>query len=66
MLICFLQDYTNEDLKQRKFLWSLDNVTQLSRFLFVVEDERRRTLVEEVLQAWQEKVLPLLPKFEKG
>lgn len=44
----------------------MDNVPQLSKFLFAVKDEGKRKLVEEVLQAWQEKVVPFLPVLEKG
>ncbi|KAG0724729.1 Hydroxylysine kinase [Chionoecetes opilio] len=61
-----LKDFTNEALKQRSFMWCMENVPQVSKFLFAVKDEQRRKLVEEVLQAWQDKVMPLLPVLERG
>ncbi|XP_045102821.1 hydroxylysine kinase-like isoform X2 [Portunus trituberculatus] len=61
-----LKDFTSEDLKQRKFMWCMENVPQLPKFLFAVKDEHRRKMVEEVLQAWQERVAPVLPQLERG
>lgn len=44
----------------------MESVPQLPKFLFAVKDEHRRKLVEEVLQAWQERVAPVLPRLERG
>lgn len=60
------QGFTNEALKQRQFIWSLASAPEVSKFLFAVKDEGRRKLVEEVLEAWQEKVVPLLATLERG
>lgn len=60
-----LKDFTNEALRQRRFIWSLESAPGLSKFLFAV-NEGRRQLVEEVLEAWQKIVVPLLPTLERG
>lgn len=60
------QDFTNEALRQRRFLWSLESTPELPKFLFAVKDELRRKLVEEVLEAWQKSVKPRLPTLERG
>lgn len=61
-----LKDFSNEDLRQRKYLWCMESVPQLPKFLYAVKDEHRRKLVEEVLQAWEERVAPVLPRLKKG
>ncbi|KAG0724731.1 Hydroxylysine kinase [Chionoecetes opilio] len=61
-----LKDFTNEALNQMRYVWRMENVPQLSEFLFAVKDEQRRKLVDDVLLAWQEKVVPLLPGLERG
>lgn len=61
-----LKDFNFEPLKERHFVWSMDSVPQVSKFLFAVKDEKRKKVVEEVLQAWQEKIVPLLPVLERG
>lgn len=53
-------------MKQRRLIWCLESAPELSKFLFAVKDEGRRRLVEEVLEAWQTTVVPLLPTLERG
>ncbi|XP_050691555.1 hydroxylysine kinase-like [Eriocheir sinensis] len=61
-----LRDFHNEAVKQRRLIWCLESAPELSKFLFAVKDEGRRRLVEEVLEAWQTTVVPLLPTLERG
>lgn len=44
----------------------LDNVPQLKDFLYVVRDEHRKDIVEQVLEAFDKKIVPNLDQFEHG
>lgn len=44
----------------------LDNVPQLKDFLYVVKDEHRKDIIEQVLHAFNKKIVPNLDQFEHG
>ncbi|XP_045581931.1 hydroxylysine kinase isoform X2 [Procambarus clarkii] len=61
-----LKDFPNEDLKLRKFLWMLDSIPELSKYVYAVKDEKCIQLVQEILEAWKLNVMPEIPGLEKG
>lgn len=61
-----LKDITNEAILKRKSVWMLDSFLQLKDFLYVVKDEQRKDIVEQVLEAYEKRVVPMLDEFETG
>ncbi|CAL8125445.1 unnamed protein product [Orchesella dallaii] len=48
-------------------LWILSNFLELERFTYVIKDQPERfSLVSSVLEAYKNRVLPILPQLEKG
>ena len=68
---CFyLQNFPNgtEPLKKKgeNFDWSLDRLNQILTHIDVVKDDSRRNLVQEVVKAFETKVLSRKNDFRKG
>jgi hydroxylysine kinase len=49
-----------------KSVWHMESVPQLSQFLYVIRDESKRKIVEEVIEEFSTKVLPISSSLEKG
>ncbi|XP_076052300.1 hydroxylysine kinase [Oratosquilla oratoria] len=61
-----LKDFHNDAIENRCGIWKLDSVPELSKFAYVVRNKERHKLICEILQAWDDRVEPLLPSLEKG
>lgn len=49
-----------------KTIWMLDHVGELEKFVYVLKDEEKQMLVEEVLEQFRKKVQPKLHDFQRG
>lgn len=61
-----LKSITHEGILKRQSIWMLDNVPQLKDFLYVIKDEHRKDIIEQVLEAFDKKIVPNLDQFEHG
>ncbi|XP_042884906.1 hydroxylysine kinase-like [Penaeus japonicus] len=61
-----LMEFNNEHLKGRKLIWMLENTPDLTKFIFAVRDESRYKMITEILDAWNQRVVPLLPTLDRG
>ncbi|XP_037801281.1 hydroxylysine kinase-like [Penaeus monodon] len=61
-----LMDFKNDFLKNRKLIWMLQNTPDLTKFIFAVRDARRHKMIQEILEAWDQRVVPLLPTLDRG
>nr|XP_027236867.1 hydroxylysine kinase-like [Penaeus vannamei] len=61
-----LMDFKNEHLKNRKLIWMLQNTPDLTKFIFAVRDASRHKMIREILDAWDQRVVPLLPTLDRG
>ncbi|XP_068212323.1 hydroxylysine kinase [Palaemon carinicauda] len=61
-----LKNFKNETLLSRKSIWMLESTLDLRKFLFAIKDEGQRNMIEEILEAWEKNVTPVIPKLEKG
>uniref|UniRef100_A0A6P4FR98 Hydroxylysine kinase n=1 Tax=Drosophila rhopaloa TaxID=1041015 RepID=A0A6P4FR98_DRORH len=59
-----LKNFTHTAYETHKTLWMLQSVPELRQFLYVVKDQERRLICEEVIDAFEAKVLSLLPTLE--
>jgi len=61
-----LQFWSHGALECHKTVWSLDSLPDLRKFLYVVEDESRRKMVEDVIHSFEESVLANREDLRKG
>jgi len=47
-------------------IWSLTSVPQLRQFTYAIDDDAKRQLVEEVIDAFEREVLPNVAQFSAG
>ncbi|XP_017094518.2 hydroxylysine kinase [Drosophila bipectinata] len=59
-----LKNFTHEAYETHKTLWMLQSVPELRQFLYVVKDQERRLICEEVIDLFESKILSLLPTLE--
>lgn len=59
-----LKNFTHEAYETHKTLWMLQSVPELRQFLYVVKDQERRLICEEVIDYFESKILSLLPTLE--
>jgi len=61
-----LKDFKNETLSGRKFIWQLSSVPNLRGFLNAVKDDFNRQICTEVIDSFDNDVLQIADKLEKG
>ncbi|XP_065095657.1 hydroxylysine kinase [Ochlerotatus camptorhynchus] len=61
-----LKSITHEGILKRQSIWMLDNVPQLKDFLYVIKDEHHKDIIEQVLEAFDKRIVPKLDEFEHG
>lgn len=63
---CALKRFSHEAYKSYKSLWMLDQLPEIKKFLYAVEDSERQVLVQQVIDDFEQNVLNQLHKFAKG
>ena len=61
----FFQNYHHPAFKA-PHLWDLKYVSHLKNFVYVVKDDKKRALVNEVLAAFNDVVVPVMDKLSQG
>lgn len=61
-----LKRFTHDAYQSHRSLWMLESLPQLSKFLYAVGDTKRQTLVQEVMNEFNEHVLSHIDEFGKG
>ncbi|KAM8716119.1 hypothetical protein ACLKA7_003063 [Drosophila subpalustris] len=59
-----LKNFTHTAYDTHKTLWMLQSVPQLRDFLYALQDHQRKALCEEIIEAFESKVLSVLPTLE--
>lgn len=60
------KNFQHEAFENYNSLWRLESLPKLSEFLYVITDVHRKDIVEQVLKAFENEVIPNLHKFSKG
>lgn len=66
LIFCILQNYKNDVLEKRNFLWSFLNALKVKTFLFAINDARRQAMINEVLERFEKAVLNKLDSLKSG
>ena len=61
----FFQNYHHPAFKAPS-LWDPKYISHLKKFLYVVKDDKKRALVNEVLAAFNDVVVPVMDKLAQG
>lgn len=61
-----LKQINNEGIMRRQSIWMLDNFLQLNDFLYVIKDEQHKDIIEQVLEAFQKRIVANKEQFERG
>lgn len=61
-----LKNFRHDAYKSHKTLWMLESVPKLKDFIYVIKDPARKEMVEQIIEAFETKVLPKMDTFEKG
>ncbi|XP_060651943.1 LOW QUALITY PROTEIN: hydroxylysine kinase [Drosophila nasuta] len=59
-----LKNFTHKAYDTHKTLWMLQSVPQLRDFLYALQDHQRKALCEEIIEAFESKVLSVLSTLE--
>lgn len=59
-----LKNFTHKAYETHKTLWMLQSVPQLRDFLYALKDHQRKSLCEEIIEAFESKVLSVLSTLE--
>lgn len=51
---------------RRQSIWMLDNFLQLKEFLYVIKDEQHKDIIEQVLEAFEKRIIASKDQFERG
>ncbi|GCC39198.1 hypothetical protein chiPu_0022738, partial [Chiloscyllium punctatum] len=55
-----------KSLKRPDFLWKLSNIHLLNKYLYAVGEGRDRQIIEQIIQQFQEEIIPNLCKFRQS
>ncbi|XP_063633629.1 hydroxylysine kinase [Cydia splendana] len=61
-----LQNFNHSGLAGRVHIWMLSKVPELDKFKFVIKDQEKLDLVEEVIEEFKYAVVPRLDELERG
>lgn len=61
-----LKRFTHDAYQNHRTIWMLESVPKLSKFLYALEDPKKKALCEDILKQFNEKVLSCYDKFAKG
>lgn len=61
-----LESFQHEGYSNYNSLWTLENVVQVRRYYYAVEDNQQLALVEQHISKFEELVVPMIPTLEKG
>lgn len=61
-----LQNFNHSGLVAREHMWMLTKVPDLERFKYVIKDQEKLDLVEEVIEEFKYAVVPRLNELEQG
>uniref|UniRef100_A0A182J1S5 Hydroxylysine kinase n=2 Tax=Anopheles atroparvus TaxID=41427 RepID=A0A182J1S5_ANOAO len=61
-----LKSVDKEMIINRQSIWMLENFPKLKDFLYVVKDEHHKDIIEQVLNAFQRRIVPNLYELEQG
>ncbi|MCL4132682.1 UNVERIFIED_CONTAM: hypothetical protein GTU68_049946 [Idotea baltica] len=61
-----LKNFSNASIRNRTYMWQLQYVPQIVKYLHAVEEEQKQKLIKEVLSSWDSLVEPAIPLLEKG
>ncbi|CAB3225684.1 unnamed protein product [Arctia plantaginis] len=61
-----LQNFNHSGLISREHMWMLTKIPELSKFTYVIKEQEKLDLVEEVIEEFKYAVLPRLDELEKG
>lgn len=63
---CALKRFTHDAYDTHKTLWMLDQLPEIKKFLYAVEDVQRQALVQQILDDFERNVLSQLNKLPRG
>lgn len=58
--------FEHEGYRNHQSIWQLEQLERLEEFVYVLKDEEKQMLIEEVIAAFKKEVLPQLETFERG
>lgn len=61
-----LKDISHKGLENRDFIWRLDAVPDLKKYLHVINDTCKREICKKIISEFENRVVPLMKKLEKG
>uniref|UniRef100_A0A182QZM0 Hydroxylysine kinase n=1 Tax=Anopheles farauti TaxID=69004 RepID=A0A182QZM0_9DIPT len=61
-----LKSVNKELVMSRQSIWMLENFPKLKDFLYVIKDEHQKDIVEQVLDAFQRRIVPNFSEYEQG
>ncbi|XP_041764013.1 hydroxylysine kinase [Anopheles merus] len=61
-----LKSIDKEMVAKRQSIWMMENFPKLKDFLYVIKDEHHKDIVEQVLDAFQRRVIPNINEYEQG
>lgn len=61
-----LKTFKHEAFDTYRSLWHLESTMKLNEFLYVIKDEERKDIVEQVLEQFDKRVLENLEQFDDG
>lgn len=65
-LITALEDFSSAAVTERKFIWMLESVPQLKQFVYAVESEEHKEMVNSVIDEFTRTVIPLMSTLPTG
>ncbi|XP_077989321.1 hydroxylysine kinase-like [Glandiceps talaboti] len=61
-----LKDFYHEGFERPNFLWSLEQLPAIEKYIHVFEEKEKREIIQSVITAFNEKVVGNYPKLTKG
>ena len=61
-----LKSFDHPAYKTRDSIWFLSSIPQLPKYLSAVKDEKDRTLIQGIIDAFNNEIVPVTDSFEKG
>lgn len=61
-----LEGFSHPALEQHQSIWSMDSVPQLLGFTSAIGDHEKRKLIEDIVEAFIQEVVPKKNRFQKG
>lgn len=56
--------FESQILKDRKYIWNMLNIPQLTEFMFAISDDQKRIMLQQIIDEFNERIVPVVNQLD--